>query len=101
MYPAKYSMDLLPVVYDQLKFAVFFINTQNHNINMLTNFCVFTRMIETFQPAQVADMDHTTNTGSQFNKHTIRSNVLYQTFMIAAFREFGFNIVPWIRLKVV
>src|SRR5664279_3013983 len=53
-------------------------------------------MIETFQPAQVADMNHTTNAWRKFNKHTVWCNVLHQTIVFASLRETGFNCAPWI-----
>src|SRR6187399_252122 len=84
----------------ELEFAVLFINTHDDDVNVLTHFRVFTRMIETFEPAQVADMDHTTDAGSQFNKHTVVGNVLHKTAMLASFRETGFNITPWISRKL-
>src|SRR5687768_15703724 len=45
-------------------------------------------------------MDHTTDTRSQFHKHTVVGNVLYQTSMTASFREFCFDIIPGIRRKL-
>src|SRR5678815_4656421 len=57
-------------------------------------------MIKTFQPAEVADMNHTTNAGSQLNKNTIRSNVLHETCMFAAFGKLRFNRTPWIFAKL-
>src|ERR1700719_2249259 len=53
-------------------------------------------MIETFQPAQVADMNHATDAGRKFDKHTIRSDILHETIMLASLRETGFNRAPWI-----
>src|ERR1700676_1455978 len=53
-------------------------------------------MIKTFQPAEVADMDHTTNAGRKFNKYAIRCDVLHQSIMFASLRETGFNGAPWI-----
>src|ERR1700733_9929607 len=53
-------------------------------------------MIKTFQPAQVADMNHTTDAGRKFYKHTIRSDILHETIVLASLRETGFNSTPWI-----
>src|ERR1700759_2003086 len=53
-------------------------------------------MIETFQPAQIADMDHTTDAGRKFNKHTIRSDIFYETIVFASLWEPCFNGAPWI-----
>src|SRR5438270_1716502 len=54
----------------KLQFAVVLINAEDHHFNVLTHFRVLTWVIETFQPAEVRDMDHTTNASSEFNKHT-------------------------------
>src|SRR5690349_21421523 len=80
----------------ELQFAIVFINSENYHVDVLTNFGVLRRMIETFQPAQIADVDHTTNTRSQLNKHTVRSDVFHQAGMTACLREFGFDSAPWI-----
>src|SRR5436189_2820210 len=84
----------------ELEFAVLFINSHNDDVNVLTHFRVLTWVIETFEPAQVADMDHTTDARSQFNKHTIVGNVLHKTAMLASFRETGFDITPRISRKL-
>src|SRR5690349_15474597 len=42
-------------------------------------------MIETLQPAQVADMDHTTNSRSKFNEHTIVRDIFHETCMTTSF----------------
>src|SRR5690349_18497709 len=81
----------------QLELAIVFVNTHDHYINIASNFGVFAWVIETFQPAQVADMDHAADPWCQFNKHTVISDVLHQSRMTAAFCEFCFDIVPWIR----
>src|SRR6185312_13262732 len=62
--------------------------------DMLTYSCIFRRMIKTFQPAQVADMDHITDARSQFHKHSIWRDVFHQAIMLAALREFGFDSAP-------
>ncbi len=80
----------------KLKFTSVFINAKNYYFNVLTNFGVFAWVIKALQPAKVTDMDHSTDTCSKFNKHTIRSNVLYNTVMTASFRELIFNSIPWI-----
>src|SRR5690242_14512031 len=69
----------------KLKFAVVFIYSKNNDIDASTNFRVFRRVIETLQPAQVTDMDHTTDSRSEFNEHTIWSDVFHQTAMTASF----------------
>src|SRR5689334_15821587 len=80
----------------ELQFAIVFIDSEDHHVDVLTNFSVLRRMVEALQPAQVADVDHTTDTRSQFYEHTIRSDVFHQTCMTAAFWEFGFDSAPWI-----
>src|SRR6218665_1306441 len=80
----------------QLQFASFFINAQDDYIYFVAYLSVFVRVIEAFQPAKVADVNHTANTGSQFYKHTIRSDVFNYTFVLAAFGEAGFNGAPWV-----
>src|SRR5262245_38105627 len=45
-------------------------------------------------------MDHTTDTGSEFNEYAIVSDVFHQTGMTASFCKFGFDIVPGIRRKL-
>src|SRR5690349_1458577 len=76
----------------ELQFAVLFINTHDHYIDVCTDLSVFTWVIETLQPAQVADMNHTTNTRSQFYEYTIISDILYQAGMTATFCKLHFNI---------
>src|SRR3954462_198585 len=53
-------------------------------------------MIETFQPAEITDMYHTTNTRRKFNKYTIRRDILHETIVLASLRESRFNRAPWI-----
>src|SRR5690349_18943790 len=84
----------------ELKFAVVLVNSKNNNFNIFSHFSVFTWVVETFQPAEVRDVNHTTNSGSEFNKYTVRSNVFHNTFMTASFWEFGFDIRPWILRKL-
>ena len=57
-------------------------------------------MIEALQPTEIANVDHTTDTGRQFNKHAIRRNVLHQTFVLASFGELNLNGAPWIFTKL-
>jgi hypothetical protein len=69
-------------------------------IDVLTHLGVFRRMAETFQPAQVADMNHTTDSWFQFNEHAIRSDVLHQSFVTASQRELRFDGAPGIRREL-
>src|SRR5688572_5797259 len=46
----------------KLKLAVVLINTENNDIDMAAYFRVFGWVIETLEPAEIADVDHTTNT---------------------------------------
>lgn len=81
----------------KLKFAIFFINSKDDDLDSLTHFGVLRRMIETLQPAQVTDMDHTTDSRLEFNKYTIRSNVFHQSAVTAVNRELVLDLVPGIR----
>src|SRR5438552_376517 len=80
----------------KLKFAVILVNSKNYDIDASTNFRVFGWVIETFQPAQITDMNHTTNSRCQFNEHTVWSNVFHQATVTASFWEFIFDCAPWI-----
>src|ERR1700752_402144 len=57
-------------------------------------------MIEALQPAQITNMDHTTNSRRQFNKHSVRSDVFHQAFVATSLWEFLINLAPWIRRKL-
>src|SRR6188768_1892981 len=57
-------------------------------------------MVESLQPAQVRNMDHTTNAWFQFNEHTIRSDVFYNTLVTALHWVFILDLAPGIRSKL-
>ncbi len=94
MYPAVHSGIFFQLFVSELELAVLFIDSEDHYVDMFTNFSVLRRMVEAFQPAQVGDMDHTADAGSQFNEHTVRSDILHETVMTASFGEFGFDGSP-------
>ena len=59
----------------ELQFAAVFVDVENNHFDFVTHFRVLVRVIETLQPAQVADMDHTTDTGRQFHENAVRGDV--------------------------
>src|SRR5690606_24212930 len=84
----EYSFEGIPGIFFQLlmtesQLACLFVYAQDNHIYLVTYFSELVRVIVTLDPAQVADVYHTTNTGLQFNKHTVRSDVLHCTFVAA------------------
>src|SRR5882762_154917 len=80
----------------QLQLAVGLVDTKDLDFDLFAHLRVFAWVVETFQPAQVADVDHAADAGSQFHKHTVRSNILHQAGMAAAFRELSVDGIPGI-----
>src|SRR5579863_3697989 len=80
----------------QLEFPVVLVNSQDHYVDMMPDLRILGGVIETLQPAQVADMDHPADTGGQFHEHAIRSDILDQTVVTAADRKLILDRIPWV-----
>src|SRR5262249_27843869 len=99
------SFKRIPRIFFQLfvtkrQFAVFLVYRQDSYIYLITNFSEFAWVVVTFDPAQVADVDHTADTCFQLYEYAIRSDVFHRTCVAAVDWEFIFDSIPRIFSKL-
>src|SRR6185312_4251198 len=78
----------------KLQLAVVLVDTQDHDINVMSDLRVLGRVIEPLQPAEIADMDHAADPRRQLHKNSIRRDVLHQPIVPASHREFVLYSIP-------